>query len=185
MFVTDNKKLLLYCVLLLFSTNHAYSQSVEKQNVLAVLTLNIARFTSWPEHTSSTHKPTLNLCIFGDNIVQQSFKNIDNKIINNKAIHIIHLSRLRNLKQCQLLYLSGLDRNRLIPLLIELKNQAILTIGESREFLQSGGMVALEDLNGKIQLTINLPSTKKATLVISSRLLKLANIFDSSPQQSH
>ena len=158
------------------------SQSVEKQAVLAVLTLNIARFTSWPEASLNDTKTSLDLCVFGDNIIQQSFETINNKKAKNKTIHIINLSRLRNLHQCQLLYINNLHRSRLIPLLQELKNQPILTIGESIEFVKAGGMIGLENTKGKIQLIINLPSLKQANLVISSRLLKLARIVnDSTP----
>lgn len=169
---------LVVCLLLCFSSiNPAWSRSVEKQTVLAVLTLNIARFTTWPEPIFNAEAP-LNLCVFGDNIVQQSFEAIDNKKANKKTIHIINLSRLRNLDRCQLLYLSELDRSKLKPLLMELKTQPILTIGENMEFLQAGGMVGLEKVNGKMQLSINLPAVKQSELVISSRLLKLANIVD-------
>lgn len=181
------KKLLsltFYLLLSFSSINQAWSRSVEKQTVLAVLTLNIARFTTWPEPISNNTAAPLNLCIFGGNIVQQSFEKIDNKTANNKTIRIIILSRLRNLKQCHLLYVSELERNRLTPLLMELKDQPILTIGENIEFLQAGGMVGLKNVNGKMQLNINLSVVRHANLVISSRLLKLANIVD-FPSPAH
>lgn len=176
---------LLLSVLLIFSDiAPGYARSVEKQSVLAVLTLNIARFTHWPEQVFNDLEATLRLCVIGDNIVQQSFENIDHKVVNNKTIQIINLSRLRNPEQCQLLYISTLEHNKLILLLAELQGQAILTVGEDMAFLQAGGMVGLDDVNGKIQLNINLPIVKQSELVISSRLLKLANIVD-FPNSAH
>lgn len=180
-FTIKKIQLISFCLLLAMSSiGSVWSRSVETQTVLAVLTLNVARFTSWPELAADNAAADLNLCVFGNNVVQQSFASIDNKVINNKSIHIINLSRLRNLGQCQLLYLSGLSRSRLIPLLREMKGHPILTVGENREFLQAGGMVGLEKINGKIQLAINLPVVKQSQLVISSRLLKLAKIVDFS-----
>ncbi len=183
--VTQKVLSIILSILLFFSsTASVWSGPVEKQAVLAALTLNVARFTRWPEFVFSVTPDTLNLCVFGDNVVQQSFNNIENKIINNKTIHIINISRLRNLNRCQLLYLSNLNRNKLIPLLVELKGKAILTVGENMRFLQAGGMVGLEKIKGKIQLSINLSMVKNAKLVISSRILKLANIVDfPSPTQ--
>jgi len=166
-------------ILLFFSsTASVWSGPMEKQAVLAALTLNVARFTRWPEFAFNHAPYTLNLCVFGDNVVQQSFNDIENKIINNKTIHIINISRLRNLNRCHLLYLSELNRNKLIPLLAELKGKAVLTVGENMRLIQAGGMVGLEKINGKIQLNINLPMVKHSKLVISSRLLQLANIVD-------
>lgn len=182
MTLTQKKtRLIAFCILLVVSSiAPVSSRSVETQTVLAALTLNVARFTRWPKQVFIKPEAPLNLCVFGGNIVQQSFDNIDDTIINNRAIHIINLSRLRNLGRCQLLFLSGLDRHRLTPLLIELRGWPILTVGENMEFLQAGGMVGLEKINGKIQLTINLSMVKKSQLVISSRLLKLAKIVNIS-----
>ncbi len=151
---------------------------IDKQSVLTALTLNVAQFTQWPDHIFNKTEPILNLCVFGDNVVHQSFESMDRKVINNKTVHIINLSRLRKLNRCQLLYISKLKGNQLNSLLTELKQKPILTIGENMEFLKAGGMVALEKINGKIQLTINLAMIKQAELVISSRLLKLAKIVD-------
>ncbi|NOQ76479.1 MAG: DUF4154 domain-containing protein [Methylococcaceae bacterium] len=173
---------LILCALIFLScTTPTRAQSLEKQTVLTMLTLNIARFTRWPEQVFINTESTLNLCVFGDNIIQQSFTTINNKTINNNTLHIVNISRLRNLKRCQILYLSDLERNRLTSLLEELKGQPILTIGENLAFIKAGGMIGLELIQGKFQLNINLPIVKEAKLVISSRLLKLAKIFDFSP----
>lgn len=158
----------------------ANARSLEKQTVLTMLTLNIARFTRWPEQVFIDTKSTINLCVVGDNIIQESFIKINNKTINNRTLRIINISRLRHLKQCQILYISDLDRNRQTLLLEELKEHPILTIGENLAFIKSGGMIGLEHIKGKIQLNINLPVIKQSELVISSRLLKLAKIFDFS-----
>lgn len=151
-----------------------HARSVEKQAVLAVLSLNLARFTTWPEWKS----PVLNLCVIGNNVVQESFANLNNKTINGKTVRVINRSRRRHLSECQLLYISGLKRNFLKQVFLELKKQPILTVGENMSFLKAGGMIGLEKLNGKMQLNINLPVIKQSELVVSSRILKLANIFE-------
>lgn len=167
----------LYSLLVINGITSLSAQSVEKQTVLAVLTLNVARFSTWPEQSFSHTDNHLNICVVGSNIVQQSFEAINKKIVNHRTIHIINATRLRNLKQCQLIYISELAKNKLIPLLDELSNQAILTVGEDEAFLFAGGMIGLEKINGKIRLTVNLPIVKQSGLIISSRLLKLANVI--------
>jgi len=169
---------ILFVALFFNATNQAWSQSIEKQTVLTALTLNIARFTTWPDLIFKEPDSTFNLCVYGDNVVQQSFSNINNKQVNKRSIHVINISRLRNLSQCQLIYISELERNKLIPLLFDLKDKPILTIGENMEFLQAGGIVGLENIKGKIQLTINLAIIEQSQLVISSRVLNLATIVN-------
>lgn len=154
------------------------AKSVDKQTVLAALTLNIARFTGWPEDIFDWKAPSIKLCVIGDNVVQESFAGMESQTINGKVVQILNRSRLRNLTQCQVLYISGLERNTLLQVLLDLKNQPVLTVGDELEFIRAGGMIALEKMDGKMQLNINLPIVKQSDLVVSSRILKLAKIFD-------
>ncbi len=179
MFATKKSLPFIFGILLFFSSmTQVCSRTVEKQTVLAVLTFNIASFTGWPERAFNHGKDTLNLCVFGDNVVQQAFEHINNKEIHNKTTHIINLLKLRKLNRCQVLYLSEPDQSKLRPLLAEIKDLPTLTVGENMSFLRAGGMVSLEKIKGKIQLSINLPMIKQSELEIDARLLNLANIVD-------
>ena len=157
-----------------------YAQTLEEHTVLAALTFNIVRLTNWPESSSAHADQELHLCLVGDNVVQQSFTSIDRKTFGKKTLRVINLSRLRNLEQCQVLYISELKQNLLQQIFIELKNEPVLTIGESYEFAMTGGMVGLENVNGKIKLLVNLAAVRQSGLNISSRLLKLARIVNES-----
>ncbi len=153
----------------------AQSQSLEEQTVLAALTLNIVRFTTWPD--GSSIKDTIDLCVVGDNVVQQSFAGIDNKTVNNKTLRVINLTRLRNFEQCHVLYVSDLKQNILLQVFVEIKKLPLLTIGEGYDFAVQGGMVGLENVNGKITLHVNLSVARESNLNISARLLNLAKII--------
>jgi hypothetical protein len=151
------------------------AQSLEEQTVLAALALNIVRFTTWSPEAQLT--ATINFCVVGDNVVQQSFVSIDGKAVGDKALHIINLSRLQNFEQCDVLYISELKQAILRQVFVEIKKLPLLTIGEGFDFAEQGGMVGMENVNGKIDLLVNLPAAREANLNISARLLKLAKII--------
>lgn len=157
-----------------------WAQTLEEHAVLAALTFNIVRLTSWPESSPANANEELQLCLVGDNVVQQSFLSIDRKNFGKKTLNVINMTRLRNLKQCQVLYISELKQNLLQQVFVELNNEPILTIGESHQFAATGGMVGLENVNGKINILVNLAVVRQSGLNISSRLLKLAHIVDDS-----
>jgi YfiR/HmsC-like len=163
--------------LLLNSSQSAFAQTLEEQTVLAALALNVVRFTSWPAETQAQMKNTVDFCVVGDNLVQQSFTTIDNKAIGDKTIHIINLSRLRNYEQCHVLYISELQNNIVLQIFAETKNRPLLTIGESYNFAAQGGMVGMENVDEKIILHVNLQAVNESKLTISARLLKLAKII--------
>lgn len=154
------------------------AQTAEQQQVISVLTLNLARFTEWPEQGIASVHDEINLCVLGGNIVQQSFELVDQSLVNNRRLQVVNMSRLRNIEQCQILYISELEHNKLLQLLLELEQKPVLTVGENIEFVRSGGMVGFENIAGKIHLNINLKALKRAGLVVSSRILKLARIVE-------
>lgn len=162
---------------IVFNTHTVSALTLEEEMVLAALTLNIVRFTTWPDHAQTAMKESLNLCVVGNNIVQQSFASIDNKAVGNKTLKIIKLSRMNNFDQCHVLYISDVKNNILLQIFISIKNSPLLTIGESIEFANMGGMVGLEKIDNKMTLNINIAAMKEASLNISSRLLRLANII--------
>jgi hypothetical protein len=153
------------------------AQSLEEQTVLAALALNIVRFTVWPVETPAGTGNTIGFCVVGDNVVQESFASIDHKAVGDKTLQVINMSRLRNFEQCHALYISELKQNVLLQVFQEIKQKPLLTIGEGYEFAAEGGMVGLENVDGKINLHVNLPVVQEAKLTISARLLKLAKII--------
>jgi hypothetical protein len=153
------------------------AQTLEEQTVLAALALNIVRFTTWPSDDPAHSKATVDFCVIGDNVVQQSFANIDHKAVGNKTLAIVYLTRMRNFEQCQALYVSELKQNVLQQVFVEIKKRPLLTIGEDYEFVELGGMVGLENIDGKMTIHVNLPVVRESKLNISARLLKLAKII--------
>lgn len=171
-------RLLLGLSLLLNALPPAQALTLEEQNVLAALALNIVRFTTWPNEAQQSMKETIDFCVVGDNVVQQSFTSIDHKPVGNKTLKVINLSRLSNFEQCHVLYVSELKQNILLQVFFEIKKFPLLTIGEGYDFAQLGGMVGLENVNNKMTLHVNLPVVLEANLTISARLLSLAKIID-------
>jgi len=152
-------------------------QTLEEQTVLAALSLNIVRFTSWPEITQKQMRGVIEFCVVGDNVIQEAFADIDQKSVGNYTLRVINLTRLRNYETCQILYISGLKQNILLQVLAEIKKRPLLTIGEGSDFALQGGMVGLENVDGKFALHVNLKAVRESGLSISARLLKLAKII--------
>lgn len=169
--------LLLLGLCLLLDGPSTSARSLEEHTVLAALALNIVRFTTWPDEARAQMKNTIAFCVVGDNVVQQSFASIDRKAVGKKTLQVINLSRLRNFDQCHALYISDLNQNVLLQVFAEIKTRPVLTLGEGGDFAEQGGIVGLENVNGKIALHINLPVVHEAKLNISARLLKLAKII--------
>lgn len=157
----------------------ALAEPAEDSAVIAALALNFARFTEWPSNALKTNDTTVKLCVLADNVMQQAFDEIDKKPVGNRALEVIKMTRIRNMEQCHLLYVNNLDRNTAIQMLASITKKPILTMGSGEEhFLKDGGMVALNIVDGKVQIQIHLNAVKQSGLQINSRVLKLATIID-------
>lgn len=154
------------------------ADSAQDSTVIAALALNFARFTEWPASILKPSDTSIQLCVLGDNVTQQAFSEIDHKPVGNRSLNIVSMSRIKNLGQCHMLYISGIDRSTSIQLLAEVSNQHILTLGEDDDFIRDGGMIHISIPDGKVNILVNLNAVKHAELQISSRVLKLVTIVN-------
>lgn len=165
---------LVFILSVFFSTAH--SEIYQEYAVRASLTANLAIFTTWPLNAPDRDNH-ISLCLVGNQAIEEAFANLNGKKIGEKNLQVRYLSRFNALEECQILYISELDKNKLLLLLNEIQSLPILTIGEDAYFTENGGMVSLQIIDGKVSITVNLKASKKANLAISARVLKLATVI--------
>ncbi|WP_321404275.1 YfiR family protein [Maridesulfovibrio sp.] len=71
-----------------------------------------------------------------------------------------------------------IDNPRIIAaVLSKVEGKPVLTIGQSPDFLRLGGMINLVESGARFKLQVNICAARKAGLTISSKLLKLSEIY--------
>lgn len=146
--------------------------------VKAAISLNLARFTEWPDSALGANSQSINLCVLGNKTVQQAFAQMDKKTLGKRFLNVIHMTQPINLEQCNMIYVSDLDRISTIKLLSGIAGQPKLSIGEQDDFLEQGGMANLEMKEGKISIQVNLEAVTRSGIKISSRVLALTTIVN-------
>jgi YfiR/HmsC-like len=82
------------------------------------------------------------------------------------------------LGQCQIAVFHDVDAAGTAAALRSLRAARALTIGESTSFVRDGGMLALVERRQRLRMVVSLANTRRAGLVLSSRLLQLAQVVD-------
>lgn len=82
------------------------------------------------------------------------------------------------LEGCHVAFISSTEQGRIRGLLVTLGRLPILTVGDSADFAQAGGIIGLTEADQRIAFTINLAASRQAGLKLSSQLLKLAIVLD-------
>jgi YfiR/HmsC-like len=149
----------------------------EEYHVKAGFLFHFAQLVDWPAAAGANL--TFGLCMLGDDPFQGELENtLNGKAIGSKPIHILHLKQSQDARSCQVLFISNTEDQHLRKIIEELGNSAVMTVGESDDFIDRGGMIRFTLDQGKVRFEINLKAADPAGLKFSSRLLLLAkNVF--------
>jgi hypothetical protein len=142
---------------------------------------NFAKFVDWPPESFKSEASPLVLGILGVEPFGAALETLKDKTVKGRRLVIRKLSRLENLEDCQILYISGSERGNLRAILGTLRNHNILTISDIDRFANLGGMIGLVNVGNNVNFEINLDTVQQSKLKFSSQLLKLAKIIQGTP----
>lgn len=147
--------------------------------VKAAFVYNFTKFVQWPPHAwQNVPANRFTVGILGHNTFGEEIWGIQGKDVRGRTIEVRLFKSLSELEPCPLLFISRSEADQLEQILARIKEQAVLTVGDSAGFLQRGGMIKLQKIDQKIRFAINLAAAQAAGLQISSKLLKLATSIE-------
>lgn len=149
---------------------------MNEYHVKGIFLYNFAKFVEWPAHAFKTHADPMTICTAGTNPFGTALETvIQDEKIRKRALLVRTVTETRQAAGCHILYFSISERKRSRSWLPELRRLSILTVGETEEFLQQGGIVAFRLKDSRVRFTIDGEAALRAGLKISSKLLRLAD----------
>ena len=133
---------------------------------------NFIKFISWPNFTN---KQTFNLCILGEDPLNQKLKQLHQRPIHGSPLQILKLSRLDSPTQCSVVFIGHSEERFLDDIFASLRLAPVLTVSTIDDFATLGGTIGFITLGNVVRFDINLKHAQHANLTISSKLLELAN----------
>ncbi len=150
----------------------------------AAYLFNFARFVKWPSEHNEEANAHLRFCVIGLTPIGLALDQfIKDKTVQGRKPVIRHISHQNQLTGCEVLFISQSEQNSIIDILSVVEGAYILTVGETKDFIQRGGMIEFMIVENKLRFAINLEAAKRAHLEISSQLLKLAIIVLDSQRE--
>jgi hypothetical protein len=148
-----------------------------EHRVKAVFLFNFAQFVEWPEAVFNGPKDSLVVGILGENPFDDFLDEVvKGETVREHPIVVRRFKRVEDIKECHVLFIGPSEAARLDGEVAALKARKILTVGESRDFLEHGGMVLFVNEGGRVRFKINLDAVQEADLSVSSKLLRLAEV---------
>jgi hypothetical protein len=148
--------------------------SLEYQ-VKAAYLLNFTRYVEWPSQAFQGPTDPVRVCVLG----RDPFGGVLDATLGGKTTQgrPLAVRRVRNSADaagCHLVFISRETWRTLRKLPRTLRSTGRLTVGESDEFAQAGGVIGFVLQDEAVRFVVNAEARDRAGLRISSRMLSLA-----------
>jgi hypothetical protein len=158
--------------------NPSQISTAREYQLKAVFLFNFTQFVEWPPDAFAEPDTPLVIGIVGDDPFGSYLDEIAaGEKINNHPLVIRRFQTTDDVTASHILFFNLKATVKLAEVLGSLKNKSTLTVGDSDRFIRTGGMIRLFTENNRIRIRIDPEATKRARLIISPKLLKLAEIY--------
>ena len=168
---------------LLFACSSALGQQRPSEyQVEAAYLYNFSRFVEWP--AKGTNAPgSFTICVLGEDPFGQALDaTIAGEAIGNQRVIARRISSPQMSVDCQILFISSSEANRLNKIIEALNKSSVLTVSNIPQFSERRGMIQFVLEENRIRFEVNLTATQRAGLTLSSDLLKVATVVRKNPQ---
>jgi hypothetical protein len=152
-------------------------ETASEYQVKAAFVYNFAKFIEWPPGAFPASDTPITIgvvCESADSFKGNLEKLVNGRTVGGRSLRVRVIASLQDLKGCHILFFCRSARKRLAETLSAAKTSSILTIGETDQFIPSGGIINFVMEGKQVRFEINDNNANKVNLKISSKLLSLA-----------
>jgi len=147
----------------------------------AVFLFNFAQFVEWPVAAFPDDATPLVIGVLGDDPFGPTLdETIRGEQIGRRVLVVRRYRRVEEIGACHILFIGKSESSRLESILAALTGRSILTVSDADHAARRGVMIRFLTEKKKIRLRVNLESTARAGLTISSKLLRATEIVSTA-----
>lgn len=152
---------------------HGERAAVGEYQVKAAFLYHFAKFVEWP--AAAMKGEGVVVCVLGDDPFGPALDFLfEDKTLRGKRFEVRRVNSASEAQACHVLFVNLADKVESRTVLQALSDSPVLTVGNNKDFLASGGMIQLFVEESKVRFDINLTASKQSGLAISAQLLRLA-----------
>ncbi|MFT7662629.1 MAG: hypothetical protein ACI87A_000845 [Planctomycetota bacterium] len=162
------------------TTSSGDSNRAKEYTVKAAFLYNFLNYTTWPERTFANKDTPLVIGIFGkdpfDSIID---KVLAEKQVDKRSIIIKRFNQIEEVQGVHALFLGEMESKLRSQLYAHLAEKPVLTVGDARDMAgKDTCLFSFYVSSGKVRFEASIDAIKRSDLVLSSQLLKLADIVE-------
>lgn len=158
------------------------TNSPSEDQLKAVYLYNFLNYVHWPEEKCEAPAAKLReiavlgaIDLFSFNAALQTLQSKLNK--DGKSLPVVYLGPYKDgmdLSGCRLLFVSNAEKKNYAKILAQVTGEPVLTVADSEEFIEAGGMLTLISRQNNVRWVVNRKTAEQAGLRVNSRLLAMA-----------
>jgi len=152
--------------------------TVTEAQVRAAFIFHFTQFVDWPPKAFAEPGAPFVIGVFGDKPIDEALTAlIRGERFGTHPFEVRRLRRAAEASSCQIVYVSNEAENLFRP--AWLRGYPVLLVGETEDFLRSGGMIEFFTDHNEERFRINLNAAHASSLDISAKLLRVAQVLPS------
>ncbi|MCB0320258.1 MAG: YfiR family protein [Bdellovibrionales bacterium] len=161
--------ILLFGIVYFQDAVYAQTLQAREEDLKAAFTVKLISFVTFPKESSQVV-----VCVDGSLAIQEAFRAFEDRAVNSRRVRVLTPSEGFDISSCDILYLDAEAVGRSDMHLSSQRNSSPLTVSDSPEFCEGGGMVQISRLGKTLTFDVNLDQVRAHSLDIRATLLRLA-----------
>jgi hypothetical protein len=155
----------------------AWAQPVTEYQVKAAYLFNFGQFVEWPAQSATAPDTPFVIGVVGKDPFGQILDDVvQGESLGGRLLVVRRFRNAREISDCQILFIARSEQDRLDETLQALRGRHVLTVTDIEGAEQRGAMIVLFNENNRVRMRINLAAARASNLVISSKLLRPAEV---------
>ena len=142
--------------------------------VKAALLYRAAKFVRWNSDAEARRNLSFRICVLGSARTVDTISKLEGKRINSRDVDVRRVTAgTARSERCDVLFFS--ENEDVDPVsVVEGLQRPVLTVGESREFVEASGVMSMLLIDNRMQILINQQAAEASDIEFSSQLLRMA-----------
>lgn len=151
----------------------AFAQLVPELDLKAAYIYNFAMFTEWPAEAMPDGSP-MTVCLRNDNALLVAVNALTTKTIKGRRLAVRSWQSPDDLTGCHIAVFDARDRDRWNAVKGRFGDASVLTISDDSDAAPADFIITLLLDNGRLAFSVNNTAARRARLLMSAKLLRLA-----------